>query len=138
LKLKKPHKRAHQMKRPPKLQSPKAAYQQAMAGMLPHQQAAFDHILAQTEARAKAVTPEECKAAGVMFNGLMPDKGEKNGSCNRTACQMPLAGKPQFWMKNHSTGGRLYYCGPCEVEFSKWDRIDRPGEPMRCTPDEDN
>lgn len=68
-----------------------------------------------------------------------PDKGKRDGRCNRTACQRPLAGKPQFYMDGIFTAGpRLYYCGDCEHEFTKWDRIDRPGEPLRCKPDEGN
>ena len=91
-------------------------------------------------ARESNMTPLEARAAGKAYYGpIMPDKGKKNGSCNRTACQVPLTGQPQFWMQDYTiTNGRLYYCARCEIEFSKWDRIDRPGAPLRCTPDEDN
>jgi hypothetical protein len=91
-------------------------------------------------ARKAELSPEQASAAGIGYCGPeMPDKGLKDGSCNRTACQMPLAGKPQFWMKNYVVeNGRLYYCAKCARDFAYWDRIDRPGEPLRCTPDEDN
>ena len=69
--------------------------------------------------------------------GPRPKKGEKDGLCNRTACQRPLEGKRQYYMRDYgTTDGRLYYCEPCERDFSHWDRIDRPGEPLRCTLDE--
>lgn len=68
---------------------------------------------------------------------LNPDKGQKDGSCNRTACQAPLAGRPQYYMRDYgTTDGRLYYCEPCAIDFTHWDRIDRPGQPFRCTFDE--
>lgn len=68
-----------------------------------------------------------------------PDKGHRDGSCNRTACQRPLAGQVQFWMVDYGkAGGRLYYCAECEREFTRWDKIDRPGQPLRCSPDEAN
>lgn len=41
-----------------------------------------------------------------------PDKGELDGSCNRTACQKPGA----KWF-NHST--RKYYCGDCADLINK-------------------
>jgi hypothetical protein len=115
------------------------------AKLLPHQQDALDHLErshAKSLDRAAAAvhSPQAAHAAGVGYSGPeMPDKGKKDGSCNRTACQMPLAGKPQFWMRNHMiTDGRHYYCRTCERAFAKWDRIDRPNEPPRCTPDEGN
>lgn len=37
---------------------------------------------------------------------LKPDKGKKNGSCNRKACQQPHA---QYFNK----GTRKYYCWEC-------------------------
>ena len=40
------------------------------------------------------------------MNELKADNGEKNGSCNRTACQ-----KPNAIFYNHST--RKYYCPDC-------------------------
>ena len=66
-------------------------------------------------------------------NPHKPDKGLMNGSCNRTACQAPLAHEPvhQFMDGNFTGRGRLFYCRACSWEFDKWDRIDRPGEPMR-------
>lgn len=42
------------------------------------------------------------------------DKGERGGSCNRSACQQPGA----IWF-NHST--RKYYCEPC----AHWLNTDR-------------
>ncbi len=83
-------------------------------------------------------SPERAAKVGRGYAGPeMPDKGKKNGSCNRTACQMPLAGKPQFWMKDHMVkDGRLYYCRACERMFTRADREYR--DELRCQPDEDN
>lgn len=85
-----------------------------------------------------ATSPVEAAKLRQAYTGPdMPDKGMKDGSCNRSACQAPLKGEPQFWMKNHRvTNGRLYYCANCERLFTKSDREFR--EPLRCTPDEDN
>ena len=60
-----------------------------------------------------------------------PDKGKINGSCNRTACQRPLAHEPvhQFMDGNFTGGPRLYYCSDCAHEFDKWDH--RSGDPIR-------
>lgn len=139
MKLKKRLKGVAELKKGPVRYPPYMAVRKAMEGLPPESKAAVQRYYTEQEKRRNAVTPEECKAAGVMFNGTMPDKGKKDGSCNRSACQMPLLGKPQFWMKDYTiTNGRLYYCRECEHEFSKWDRVDRPGEPLRCTPDEDN
>jgi hypothetical protein len=81
-------------------------------------------------------SPVIAAANGLSYGGqTMADKGKKNGSCNRSACQLPLAGKPQFWMDNYQ-GGRNYYCGKCEALFSEHDRAMR--KPLRCTADEDN
>lgn len=67
-----------------------------------------------------------------------PDKGMKDGSCNRTACQRPLKGRVQYYMTTPFTAGeKLYYCRDCADSFAHWDRIDRPGEPLRCTLDPD-
>lgn len=44
-------------------------------------------------------------------------KGEKNGLCNRTACQAPGA-----TYYNHST--RKYYCEPCANEINRVNRAD--------------
>jgi hypothetical protein len=69
-----------------------------------------------------------------------PDKGQANGSCNRTACQAPLADEPahQFMDGNFTGGIRLHYCEGCALEFDRWDhrsgdaiRIKR--EPKICT-----
>lgn len=64
-----------------------------------------------------------------------PDKGLANGSCNRTACQTPLADEPthQFMEGNFTGGPRLHYCERCAYEFDKWDRIDRPLETRRIS-----
>jgi len=59
------------------------------------------------------------------------DKGMRDGSCNRTACQKPLEGMPRWSMPNYTRGGRLYYCTQCVNEFHKWDR--RCGDELRCT-----
>jgi hypothetical protein len=63
-----------------------------------------------------------------------PDKGLRDGSCNRTACQRPLKGQTQYSMRNHMVeNGKFYYCEDCAASFTHWDHIDRPGEPVRCT-----
>lgn len=64
-----------------------------------------------------------------------PDKGQANGSCNRTACQAPLADEPihQFMEGNFTGGPRLHYCAKCAREFDRWDQIDRPMELRRIT-----
>jgi hypothetical protein len=138
MKLKKPLKSASDLRRSGPLKLPAAE----RAKLLPHQRDAWDRMeqsyQRDQDKKAQAATsPVAANAVGLGYTGpQMPDKGEKDGSCNVTACQMPLAGKPQFWMKNHMTGGRLYYCGRCERRFSDWDREIR--EPLRCTPDEGN
>ena len=76
--------------------------------------------------------PVKANAAGVGYSGpAMPDKGLQDGSCNRTACQMPLAGQRQFFMRDHMTGGRLHYCAACAEKFDEADAQFR--EPRRCT-----
>ncbi|AXQ68798.1 hypothetical protein HOU00_gp327 [Caulobacter phage CcrPW] len=67
----------------------------------------------------------------------MPDKGKRDGSCNVTACQMPLIGKPQFIMREPWCAGELYYCKRCNDGFRYWDEIDRPGT-YRCEADPRN
>lgn len=63
------------------------------------------------------------------------DKGKKDGSCNVTACQAPLAGTMQGWMVNHTVAnGRFYYCGKCCHRFNEYD--DRIRQPRRITWDE--
>jgi hypothetical protein len=54
---------------------------------------------------------------------LKADKGHANGSCNRTACQAPLADEPEHqFMEGNLTGGtRLHYCRNCALLF---DRVD--------------
>ena len=86
--------------------------------------------------KLKKIAPRFRAAKSPGRDGLMPDKGKKDGSCNRTACQRPLRGKRQYYMRDYMVqDGRLYYCEPCEREFTRWDRIDRPGEELRCTLD---
>lgn len=53
-----------------------------------------------------------------------PDKGHANGSCNRTACQAPLAEEPvhQFMDGNFMGGPRLHYCERCSRLFDRDDR----------------
>ncbi len=65
----------------------------------------------------------------------LPKKGKKDGLCNRSACQAPLAGKEQWFMKDHMTAGRLYYCGACARDFNSSDR--RYGEEPRCQFDDE-
>lgn len=52
-----------------------------------------------------------------------PDKGLANGSCNRKACQDPLADEPvhQFMDGIFTGGPRLHYCARCAADFDKWD-----------------
>lgn len=51
-----------------------------------------------------------------------PDKGQKDGSCNVTACQAPLAGTMQGWMVDYMVqNGRLYYCERCSRRFNEYD-----------------
>lgn len=59
-------------------------------------------------------TPDEARTHGKSYQGpIMDDKGLRDGSCNRTACQVPLAGQPRWSMPNYTAGGRLYYCQRC-------------------------
>lgn len=92
-----------------------------------HEQKARERAEAQTD-------PVKAHAYGVGYTGpTMPDKGKLDGSCNRSACQMPLKGKPQFWMKDYMVAsGRLHYCAECAAKFDEADR--QFGEPRRCTP----
>ncbi len=78
-------------------------------------------------------SPQEAHDRGVGYAGPnMEDKGQKDGSCNRTACQLPLAGKPQWMMLESLSGGqKLYYCGECARKFYEADRDF--GRPFRCT-----
>lgn len=62
-------------------------------------------------------------------------KGHRDGLCNRSACLAPLAGKEQWFMKDHMTGGRLYYCGRCARDFNESDR--RYNETPRCEFDDE-
>ena len=61
------------------------------------------------------------------------DKGLRDGSCNRTACQDNLAGFERWSMHNHgfTEGNRLYYCRTCAVDFNQSDR--QFNEPLRCS-----
>lgn len=54
---------------------------------------------------------------------LKADKGKADGSCNRTACQSPLAEEfeHQFMDGNFTGGPRLHYCEKCAADFDKWD-----------------
>jgi len=54
---------------------------------------------------------------------LKADKGKVDGSCNRTACQAPLAEEleHQFMDGNFAGGPRLHYCEKCAADFDKWD-----------------
>jgi len=80
-------------------------------------------------------SPLDAYARGVGYSGPeMPDKGLKDGSCNVTACQLPLLGMPQWTMKSHGFGGtdgKLYYCESCAMKFHEADRQFR--DPLRCT-----
>lgn len=80
-------------------------------------------------------TPLDAYARGVGYSGPeMADKGLKDGSCNRTACQLPLLDMPQWTMPSHGFGGtdgKLYYCESCAMKFHEADREFR--NPLRCT-----
>lgn len=81
---------------------------------------------------ASTTSPLTARAAGLAYNGPnMPDKGQANGSCNRSACQMPLAGEPvhQFMEGNFTGGPRLHYCATCAADFDDWDH--RSGDRIR-------
>lgn len=83
------------------------------------------------KAREIAYTPHEARMNGRSYQGPeMADKGQRDGSCNRTACQVPLAGQPRWSMDDHR-GGRLYYCQRCVDLFHESDRQFR--QPLRCT-----
>jgi hypothetical protein len=75
----------------------------------------------------------DAHARGVGYRGPpMLDKGQKDGSCNRTACQLPLAGREQWAMRDFMVrDGKLYYCADCAMKFHEADR--QFGEPLRCT-----
>ena len=51
-----------------------------------------------------------------------PDKGQFDGSCNRTACQRSIQGLNWF-----NTSTRAYYCGCCADLIDEWNV--RRGEP---------
>ncbi len=80
-------------------------------------------------------SPLDAHNRGVGYAGpKMADKGLKDGSCNRTACQLPLLGEPQWTMPSYGNGGtdgKYYYCGECAQKFSEADRD--MGQPLRCT-----
>jgi len=64
---------------------------------------------------------------------IKPGKGQRDGNCNRTACQVPLEDREQWTMRDHETnveGKRLYYCGDCARMFNDFDR--RQGYEPRC------
>lgn len=72
-------------------------------------------------------TPIEAKARDMWYTGpKMPDKGKLDGSCNRSVCQMPLAGQEQWVMS-----GGLHYCAPCAKMFN--DNNAQHREPPRAT-----
>lgn len=81
-------------------------------------------------------TPLEAYSRGVGYSGpVMPDKGLRDGSCNRTACQLPLAGQEQWTIPTYGgsggTEGNFYYCKLCAAKFADADR--EFGQPFRCT-----
>jgi hypothetical protein len=80
-------------------------------------------------------SPADAHERGVGYAGpKMADKGKKDGSCNRTACQLPLKGERQWFMVDGSVvGSRNYYCHPCAMKFHEADR--QFGDPLRCTED---
>jgi hypothetical protein len=90
--------------------------------------------------KPKSNLPKWDPKSGEEFNGYQhankEDKGEKDGSCNRTACQAPLKGERQYYMReDFNPNGRVYYCETCADMFGAADRRFNPGEPLRCTLD---
>lgn len=88
------------------------------------------------EDRSPPKTPQEYHDRGMGYSGpIMDDKGLKDGSCNRTACQLPLKGQRQWTMPTHGqkggTDGKFHYCHECALKFHEADRDF--GDPLRCT-----
>ena len=77
---------------------------------------------------------EERKIERNIADGYEPTKGLKNGHCNRSGCQAPLAGQPQSSMVDHetATNARLFYCERCTDAFDRSDRR-YAGGVLRCT-----
>lgn len=85
-----------------------------------------EHIYGNTLYRSiTAKAPENAKHK--------PDKGLANGSCNRAACQLPLADEPihQFMEGTFTGGPRLHYCEKCARDFDRWDHSS--GDRVRIT-----
>lgn len=79
-------------------------------------------------------------ASGEPYNGYRHapkiNKGQRDGSCNRTACQRDLKGMAQYYMRGDlDKSKRVYYCGECAEMFSESDRRYQPNQPLRCTLD---
>ena len=70
-----------------------------------------------------------------LADGYKETKGLKDGHCNRYACQAPLAGQPQSWMRDHETqtDSKLYYCLKCTMAFNESAMRFQPDMPRRCT-----
>ncbi len=86
---------------------------------------------AERERAAKAAiaerSPEGAAAIGSIYTGdNLPDKGQRDGSCNRTHCQLPLKGKSQWVI----VGGDFHYCEKCADKFREVDRSNN--RPFRC------
>lgn len=91
--------------------------------------------------RGAARTPDRHRADASFYKGITkgmtksqvnhPLKGKKDGACNRTACQKPLANETddQFMDGNFTGGPKLYYCRHCALDFDIWDR--QSGDPVR-------
>lgn len=79
-----------------------------------------------------AASPEVAQALGMAYTGPdTPDKGQRDGHCNRSRCQAPLQGRRQFVMDGDYTGGPpRFYCAACADAFNKHDRQMR--QPLRC------
>lgn len=105
--------------------------------MTSEQRGAWDYLqrtfLRDQENKRRATeSPLDARAVGMGYIGpLMEDKGKANGSCNRTACQMPLAEEPvhQFMDGSFTGGVRLHYCAKCAADFDDWDH--RSGDRIR-------
>ncbi|MCP1540107.1 hypothetical protein [Methylorubrum extorquens] len=58
-------------------------------------------------------------------------KGQKDGNCNRTACQAPLRGRKQWRMKAVGFENLFHhYCDTCANLFNSYDRSQ--GKAPRC------
>jgi len=60
-----------------------------------------------------------------------PDKGDRDGSCNRSSCQRSLKDLPRFSMRGYNHEQRIYYCPDCAELLNEFDV--GSGTHPRCT-----